>query len=190
MRVIEVDQREIQSKGGLLNKYPSAYIVATIIKEFNIKRIVDVTFGKGRFYRLCRRDIDYLVASDPVKWKWVTYPDEFYQMTAWQFYNALKKGRISFDNIECVVVDPPQWSSNKYRKREEYGYLIGSPRLIIEYGIKTAKFLGCKYLFLHYNRQLQRDAILYVVKYKWFARYLYTEGKNVSYYILYDVEKL
>jgi len=37
MRVIEVDQREIQSKGGLLNKYPSAYIVATIIKEFNIK---------------------------------------------------------------------------------------------------------------------------------------------------------
>jgi len=111
-------------------------------------------------------------------------------MTVWQLYNHVKRGDVELRSIECVVVDPPNWNKTRYNKRDEYNFLIGTPELIIEYAIKLAKLINSKYLLLHYNEQLYHNAILYLVEYMWFARYLYTENKNISYYILYNVDKL
>jgi len=102
--IVVIDQRDIQRKGGLCAKYPSSYVVCELLKRFGIKRVLDVTFGRGRFYKLCRRDVELLVASDPAKWPWLTVPDAFYQATVWQLYNAIKAGSLSIDSIDCGVV--------------------------------------------------------------------------------------
>ena len=74
-----------------------------------------------------------------------------------------------------------------YNKREIYNYLIGTPNLIIDYSVKLARMLNAKHLLLHYNRVPNIDKPRHVVEFRWIARYLNIEGKNRSYYILYDV---
>jgi len=186
--IVVIDQRDIQRKGGLCAKYPSSYVVCELLKRFGIKRVLDVTFGRGRFYKLCRRDVELLVASDPAKWPWLTVPDAFYQATVWQLYNAIKAGSLSIDSIDCVVVDPPRWSGAEYKRRGEYNFLIGSPRLIIEYATKVARIVGSTYMLLHFNKVVSVDGWVpaYIVEFKWFARYLNSENKNISYYIIYN----
>ena len=185
---VVVDQRDVQKRGGLCAKYPSSYVVCEMLRKHSIRRVLDVTFGRGRFYALCRRDIELLIASDPVKWPWLVYPDRFYQATAWQLYNLLKNNKVQVREVDCVVVDPPRWSRGaEYRRRGEYNFLIGSPRLIIEYAAKAAALINAKHILLHYNKvvEVENYTPVHVVEFRWLARYLNTENKNTSYYIIY-----
>jgi hypothetical protein len=87
-----------------------------------------------------------------------------------------------------VVVDPPRWNmETKYNKRDEYNFIIGTPKLIIEYAKLVAQHIMAKYLLVHYREVPNLGKIVYVVRYTWFARYTYTENKNVSHFILYEV---
>ncbi len=188
MMVEVMDQRDVQRLGGLHTKYPSSYVVCKLLKIANAKRILDVTYGAGRFYRLCRKDIELLVASDPVRWGWVVAPDTFYQATVWQLYDMVRRGSARIPEVDIVVCDPPKWNTSvRYNRRSVYDYLIGTPSLIVDYSVRLAKLLGVRHMLLHYNRIPDIGRPIHVVEFHWVARYLNTEGKNRSYYILYDV---
>jgi hypothetical protein len=185
--VEEIDQRDVQKRSITCHDYPSSCVVADILKRFNIKRVLDVTYGRGRFYKAYRPEL--LIGSDPMKWGWLVYPDKFYQLTVFQLNMKLRNKEIEIPKIiDCVVVDPPKWSANeKYNKRDEYNFIIGTPKLIIEYAKLVAQQVATKYLLVHYREVLNLGKIVHVVKYTWLARYTYTENKNVSYFVLYEV---
>jgi len=187
MEYVEVDQREIQKLGGQYAFYPTAKLIEDLIRPLS-PTVLNVTFGKGRFYYFYRPKL--LVASDPYKWKWIVEPDVFYQLTVWALYDKLKKGEVRPPgNITLVVADPPRWTRCTYRKREEYNTLIGTPDLIIQYAYKTALLLGATHFLLHYNTvpRLEKAQPVKVVKFRYLARYLNTENKNTSYYALYEL---
>jgi len=86
-------------------------------------------------------------------------------------------------------VDPPRWDTYvTYNRRKMYNYLVGTPILIIETGGKIAKLLNARYLLVHYRSMVEIEGYesIHVIEFKWFARYLYTESKNTSLYILYE----
>jgi hypothetical protein len=185
--VEEIDQRNVQKRSDMCHDYPSSCVVADILKKFSIKRVLDVTYGRGRFYKAYRPEL--IIASDPVKWGWLVYPDRFYQLTVFQLNMKLRNKEIEIPRIiDCVVVDPPKWSVNeRYNKRHEYNFIIGTPKLIIEYARLVAQQVMAKYLLVHYREVLNLGRIVYAVRYTWLARYKYTKDKNVSYFVLYGV---
>jgi hypothetical protein len=183
-----VDQRDVQRMGGLHARFPSSYIVCRLLGSVNARRVLDVTYGVGRFYRLCRREIELLIASDPIKWGWIVEPDVFYQFTVWQLYNMVRGGNVKIPDVDVVVCDPPRWNTSvSYNRRSPYNFVVGTPNLIIDYSVKLARVLNAKHLLLHYNRILNIGRPIHVIEFLWFARYLNTEGKNKSYYVLYNV---
>jgi hypothetical protein len=183
-----VDQRDVQRMGGLHARFPSSYIVCKLLRSINARRVLDVTYGVGRFYRLCRREIELLIASDPIKWEWVVEPDVFYQFTVWQLYDRVRRGDIVVPGVDVVVCDPPRWNTSvSYNRRSPYNFVVGTPSLIIDYSVKLAKTLGVKHFLLHYNRVPNIGKPVHAIEFHWFARYLNTEGKNKSYYVLYNV---
>jgi hypothetical protein len=184
-----VDERDVQRMGGLHARFPSSYIVCKLLRSVNARRVIDVTYGMGRFYRLCRREIELLIASDPIRWKWIVEPDAFYQFTVWQLYNMVRGGKVRIPEVDVIVCDPPKWNTSvSYNRRSPYNFVVGTPSLIIDYSVKLARVLNVKHLLLHYNRILKIGRPIHVVEFRWFARYLNAEGKNRSYYVLYDVE--
>ena len=75
--------------------------------------VVDLNFGLGRFYRIARKRIMYLIGVDILKHLWETKPDAFYQMPCQLFVHKVIKGEIELpQHVDLVVVDPP-WSNNK-----------------------------------------------------------------------------
>jgi len=180
-----IDQRDIQRRGYLYVYYPSSAVVADILRKYGVRDVLDVTYGRGRFYVMYRPRT--LVGVDPMKWDWIVKPDTFHQTTVYHFYRLLKGNEVIIDKpIDCVVIDPPHWSKNAtYRKRDEYNYIIGTPKDIIEHGRKVAELVKAPYILLHFNQQLPIGEPIHIVKFRWFARYAHTENKNLSYYILY-----
>ena len=126
-----LDQREVQRKGGLAAKYPVAYIVAQFLKKYRFQKVLDVTYGKGRFYRIYRPRV--LVGADIVRREWEIVPDLFIQKPVWGLRYERELQNYAFD---LLVVDPP-WG--KPQRREEYSELWGTPQLIIDYAIKLAR---------------------------------------------------
>jgi hypothetical protein len=177
------DQRDIQRLGGVLRDYPSSAIVARLLRSVRSDVVLDVTYGRGRFYRIYRPK--YLVGVDPIKWEWIVKPDEFYQMSVYALYRELINNRLSFKDVDVVVVDPPKWTGANYRKRDEFNYILGTPELIIEYGFKVAKLVKAEHVLVHFNKVFNNLNPTYIIEFKWFARYLNTKNKNTSYYILY-----
>lgn len=188
VELVELDQRQIQGLGGQYAFYPSAKIIEDLIRPLS-PVVLDVTYGKGRFYYFYRPRL--LVGSDPYRWEWIVEPDAFYQLTVWALFDKLRKGEIRLpDGITLVVVDPPRWTRCTYRNREEFSSLIGTARLIIQYAYRTAQLLGATYMLLHYNTvpQLEKAQPVKVVKFRFLSRYLNTGNKNTSYYVLYRLE--
>jgi hypothetical protein len=181
-----IDQRDVQKRGNLYVKYPMAYVVLKMLTKYGIVNVLDITYGRGRFYVMYRPRV--LIGVDPIKWEWLVKPDVFYQMNAYHFYRLLRSSELSIGkNIDCVVIDPPKWKDATYRRRDEYNFIIGKPIDIIQCGRKIAELIKAPYLFLHFNQQLQLGEPLHVVRFRWFARYQNTQDKNTSLYILYKL---
>jgi hypothetical protein len=186
--VEKVDQRDVQRIGGSFAKYPSSYIVCKLLRNYGLKRVLDVTYGEGRFYRICFPEL-VVIGADPVKWSWVVKPNQFYQLNVFQLHLMLRDGKIRLGPVDVVVVDPPRWSTDVvYRKRDMFNFLIGTPKLIIEYASKVASLIRSPYLLVHYRELLKLEGFepVHVVEFTWFARYAYTENNNRSLYILYN----
>jgi hypothetical protein len=188
--VESVDQRGIQRLGGECARYPSSYVVCNLLRRYGLRRVLDVTYGEGRFYRLCRSYLQLLVAADPVRWRWVTRPDVFYQYNVFYLYTQLRTGGLDLPrDLDAVVVDPPRWTEwATYRRRPMFNFVVGSPRLIVEYGARVASLLGVRHLLVHYRELPKLDGFrpIHVVEFTWVARYLNTENKNRSLYALYS----
>jgi hypothetical protein len=185
-----IDQRQIQRYGGDFAKYPSSFVVCTLLRKHNIRKVLDVTYGEGRFYYLCRHELE-IIGADPVNRDWVVKPKQFFQMNIFQLYLMLRYGKIQLPSVDAVVVDPPRWNTEVvYRRRDMYNYIIGTPRLIIEHAAKVAHLLRAKHLLVHYRELLNLENYrpIHVIEFIWIARYKFTENKNKSLYILYKVE--
>jgi hypothetical protein len=190
MIVERVDQRDIQRLGGSYAKYPSSHVVCSLIKKYGIVSVLDVTYGEGRFYRLCR-DRVRIIASDPVKRDWVVKPDRFTQASVFQLYRIIEAEGAERWRSNAVVVDPPKWTRNAvYRKRDMLNYIIGTPELIVEYASKVAQLVRASYVLVHYKRMLQLSGYkpVHVVEYRWLHRYLRATDKNHSLYIVYSAD--
>ena len=185
--VERVDQRDIQRRGGIYAEYPSSYVVCSLLKKYGITRILDVTFGEGRFYRLCRSGLR-ITASDPVKRDWVVKPDSFIQADVFYLYRLASAKQFTATDLDAVVVDPPKWTRHaRYRVHDMLNYLIGTPELIIEYAARTAGLLGARYLLVHYKKILRLNGYrpVHIVEYRWYHRYLQVDNNNHSLYVLY-----
>jgi len=176
-----IDQRDIQKLGGKAAKYPTAYVISTLLKKINAKRVLDVTYGRGRFYYIYRPE--FLAAADPVKRQWVVTPDIFYQTHVWGLFNLLER-----HDFDVVVCDPPKWHKGvRYNKREEYNQVIGDAYSIIMGALRLAhEKVAAKYFLLHYDRVLPLE-VVEDVEFVWWARYLYTEKKKASHFTLYMI---
>jgi hypothetical protein len=182
-----VDQRQVQRYGGSFTKYPSSYIVCRLLRSYGLKRVLDVTYGEGRFYRLCFPEL-VVIGADPVKWSWVVKPKQFHQLNVFQLYLMLRDGKLSIDPVDVVVVDPPRWNTDVvYRKRDMFNFIIGTPKLIIEYATKVAQLLKTRHILVHYRELMKLEGFepVHVVEFTWVARYAYTDNKNKSLYIIY-----
>lgn len=182
-----IDQRRVQKRGGDFARYPSSYVVCSLLRRYGLRRVLDVTYGEGRFYYLCKSDVE-VVAADPVKWRWVVKPKQFLQLNVFQLYMMLRDGKLQMCNVDAVVVDPPKWNTEvSYRRRDMYNYIVGTPRIIIEYATRVAELLKAAHLLVHYRSPLDIDAYrpIHIVEFTWVARYQNTKNKNKSLYILY-----
>jgi len=178
---VTVEQRDIQALGGWKARYPTAYILARTLKPLGVKSVLETTYGEGRFYVLFRPS--YLVGVDVVKRRWLTYPDEFYLMTVWEFYNLAKKGGFKPRTaIDVVVCDPP-WG--KEQRREHY--TRNAPYAVIHYSVKVAELLNARYFLLHYHRVIRIEGfeMVKVVEFVPLTRYLNTKYTR-TYFVLYE----
>jgi len=76
-------------------------------------RLVDLTYGRGRFYRRFPRGKLYIVAVDPYRHEWEVEPDEYHQVTAAEYVDSIIHGGGSTaPDVNVIVVDPP-WSHEK-----------------------------------------------------------------------------
>jgi hypothetical protein len=183
---VEVDQREIQRLGGRRSRFPVSQVVKDLIKPLD-PAVLDVTYGRGRFYYLFRPRV--LIGSDPFKWDWLVEPDAFYQLTAWALYHRLRRGEVRLpQEVTLVVADPPRWTRGAvYRGRDEFTALIGTPELIIRYAYEAARLVGASHFLVHYSTvpELSGAQVLKVVRFRYLSRYLNTRSKNTSYFVLY-----
>jgi hypothetical protein len=186
--VLEViDQRTIQKRGGGFAKYPSSFVVCSLLRKYGFRRVLDATYGEGRFYRLCFPDLE-VIGADPVKRGWVVKPKQFHQMNVFQLHIMVRDGKICLGPVDVVVVDPPRWNTEAvYRKRDMFNFIIGTPKLIIEYAAKVAQLLKTRHLLVHYREPLKLEGFepIHMVEFIWIARYVNIKGKNKSMYILY-----
>jgi len=186
--VERVDQRKVQMYGGDFAKYPSSYVVCRLLRKYGLKKVLDVTYGEGRFYYLCKSELD-IIGVDPVKWQWVVKPRLFLQENIFELHAALEHGLVKPQQPDVVVIDPPKWNPLvPYRRRSMYNYIIGTPRLIIEYGSRVAAILKAPYLLLHFREvvPLKSYEPIHIVEFTWVARYLFTKN-NKSLYIVYTL---
>jgi hypothetical protein len=185
--VERVDQRDVQKMGGDFAKYPSSYIVCNLLRRYGLRRVLDVTYGEGRFYKLCRYGLE-IIGADPVKRRWVANPNQFYQLNVFQLYLMARDGKLSIEPVDVVVVDPPKWNTAvSYKRRDMYNFIIGTPKLIIEHAARVAQLLKTRHLLVHYRELLKLEGFepVHVVEFTWIARYLNTKYKNKSLYIIY-----
>jgi hypothetical protein len=183
----EVNQIDIQKLGGIYSKYPVSKIVADIIYNLG-SVVVDTTYGRGRFYAIYRPL--RLIGIDVKKWDWIVKPDVFYNCAVWDFYNMLKRKSIDISHTDIVVVDPPKWHNKKY-KRDEYNYIVGTPKLIIYFAYNIARELNARFLLLHYNEILKdiKGEIVKVIKFRFSSRYSHVGHRSFGYFVLYDLQK-
>jgi len=182
--IIFIDQRDIQRRGGVYAKYPVAAIVADFLKSIRAKRVLDVTYGEGRFYKVYRPEL--LVGADPNVWEWVVRPDIFIPYPVWSVSKVLE--RIGLREFDVIVCDPP-WGE-RHRRRPQYNNLIAfaTAETIIKYAFELAKYLKTPYLLLHYDKLYKCEGWTRVrtVEFRYVARYLNNPGlSRTTYFIMF-----
>jgi hypothetical protein len=74
--------------------------------------VVDLTYGKGRFYKKVRHRINMLIGVDILRHDWEVKPDVFYTMSCQEFTAKVLKGEMQPPRADLIVVDPP-WDTTK-----------------------------------------------------------------------------
>jgi hypothetical protein len=126
--------------------------------------ILDLTYGKGRFYRKVRHRIGRLIGVDIYRHDWEVRPDVFYQMSCQEFASRVIRGEIELPRADLIVVDPP-WDTKKRGlsavpglRRMPY-HVYANPASIVYAGVALAKRLSAPLLY-RYVEPLKCNHIL------------------------------
>lgn len=136
--------------GGL----PDALVKRAVLKYSDFHeplRILDLTFGEGRFYKAFDRSWLYIVGFDIRKLKWHVEPDEFYMLPSWRWSLYLKKPKYQFD---LVVADPPwaEWRRGWDRRSHCLkSKMLGSDMQIIKDAVNAAEYFN-SYVLIHWKK--------------------------------------
>ena len=158
-----VDQREIQKRGGKCTYAPSSCVILDMLREAWIEpsslSIFDATYGEGRFYHAWTRRPKLLVGADIRVLDWVVEPDIFIKKPVWSSWRVLAELNVKPD---IYVLDPPftGWErGHRLRPREHYlpRYALGTPEMILRYGLEAASRLGARYLLVKFKDKLQPE---------------------------------
>ncbi|RLI85089.1 MAG: hypothetical protein DRP01_06965 [Archaeoglobales archaeon] len=179
-----IDQREIQKIGGKASRYPTSYIVVSLLEKHGLfNSVLDVTYGQGRFYYYRRPR--FLVGVDPRVWDWVVKPDIFIPKPVWAVKEVIKKLNIVFDVIVC---DPPAWNpGTHYNKRDLYSFVVGSSKIIIQKTIELAKELDINYMLLHYKDVINGPKVVEDIEFIYVSRYLNNPDMRRTHFTLYSL---
>jgi hypothetical protein len=128
--------------------------------------ILDLTFGRGRFYRLSMNMIDRITAVDIRRYEWEVKPTIFYQMDCVDFVSKVLNKEIELGDVDIIVVDPP-WSHEKRGiALKEIGisklpyHLTGiNSRSIIQAALKLSRYTD-KPLLYRYKEPLECEHML------------------------------
>ena len=182
MRVI--DQREIQSRGGVCAGAPVSCLLKDMLIHNNIDyrelKILDTTYGEGRFYLAWRPRL--LLGSDIMIHEWKARPDWFTLSPAWEAWSMVKKLGIG---IDMVVSDPP-WSKHGHTRRKPFNILYGTPEDILRGSMRTAEKTSARYLLIHYPIvvELEKWETIDIVEFHPVSRYINNIENIKSYFIL------
>jgi hypothetical protein len=141
------------------------YILNTLFPMRYDLTILDLTYGKGRFYRKVRHRIKKLIAVDIYRHEWEVKPDMFYLMPCQFFTMEVIEGKIQLPVIDLIVVDPP-WNKEKRGPpsiqvsitRMPYHMYVNSAHIIYS-GIRLARRLNTLLLY-RYKEQLKCNHIV------------------------------
>ncbi|GEM_PF-3274859 len=107
-----------------------------------IIKILDLTYGVGRFYRIVRKKYNlFIIGVDIEKHEWETDPDIFINDTMF-----VVEKYIDINSIDLIIVDPP-WDNIRrgygklveIRKLQRYRTAYVDPRIMIYRALVLAK---------------------------------------------------
>jgi len=120
---------EVFSLGMRYKSYDIMYMLLyRVYRELGINgimRLVDLTYGRGRFYRRFPRGKLYIIAIDPYRHEWEVEPDEYHQVTAAEYVDSIVNGGRGI-TLDVIVVDPP-WSHEKRGRSPRYTGISSMP---------------------------------------------------------------
>lgn len=131
-------------------RYKSYDIMLLLFKYLKLPynvRVLDLTYGKGRFYRkIINNYRPYIIGVDIEKHEWEVAPSEFHQMDMRQFNANV--------DVDVVVVDAP-WSHEKRGVAPKYTGISNMPYHmkgvssieLTEHAIAIAKKLGVPLIY-------------------------------------------
>lgn len=182
-----LNQLDVQRRGGICAKYPSACVVRDMLREAELLkplrpiRVLDLTFGQGVFYAAINAIV---FAFDIQRLDWVTKPYMFYQKPCWAYRRYLDE----IGDVDVVVIDPPwaQWDHRGSRRaRNYYSEALGRPEDILMCGINAAHDLG-KPLLYHWREPLTNyKHIVGPIQFRGRSRYI--KQPRPSYYGVIEV---
>ena len=129
------------------------------------KRVLDLTYGRGRFYRRVKRYGTCIVGVDIERHEWEVEPCEFIHMDAREYVDRILRGEASIGRVDAVVVDPP-WSSEKRGQMPRRTGISGMPyhmpvksRVIVDAAARLAGILGVPLVY-RYKEELPGSSIV------------------------------
>ena len=153
MRLIR--QSEVQARGGKCARFPTSCVVrdllaeAGVLKPFKRIRILDMTFGEGRFWAAIPNAEVW--GFDVRRLEWVVEPKRFFMKSC---ENWRKEDEVMRQRFDLVVADPPfspyhrGWQKrNHYRARGEIALILYEAR-------KASLYFGAP-LLVHFMGRFQ-----------------------------------
>jgi len=182
-----VDQRDVQRLGGRCALYPSSCVVWCVISATDSSpkelRILDVTYGEGRFYAAWPVRPALLIGADTEVRRWIVDPDAFIRSSVQTLLPKLR--RLGLESFDVLVVDPP-WGS-KHRSRPQYNVVTDAyAKAILLAALRIADELRIPMLLVHYRDPWIPDGWepIKEIRFVWFSRYLKQPGSKRSWYAL------
>lgn len=166
-----IDQRDVQ-RGGLCVKFPVSCVIrdllveAGVLKPFTVLRVLDLTFGEGRFWGAIPQAKVW--GFDVRKLNWVRKPYVFFNDSC-----GMWKERVGMLSFDLVVVDPPFMPYRRGQERRKHYEDNGCIPLILREGEKAALYFKCP-LLIHFMWKVVPFGfkVLSEVWFKPFTRYL------------------
>lgn len=117
--------RAVEVNGSKYKSYDIVYILLGRLGLLGRTRLLDLTYGLGRFYRRARLYGVCVTGVDIQRLDWEVPPCEFIQMDAREYAEGVIRGELDPGRVDLVVVDPP-WNHEKRNNVSKYSYVSGS----------------------------------------------------------------